>query len=111
MIHIALRSEYSFNAFAPIADIGKVGGTAIGIADDNSTFGHYQHYKNCHKAGIKPILGVRLMVTLFKKHKEKNWGPNYIFIAKNHDGLVEIYSLVKTAFDNFYYHPFIEMGM
>jgi DNA-directed DNA polymerase III PolC len=86
---------------------------SIGIADDNSTFGHYRHYKLCREQGLNPILGVRLMVTLWKKERElkvKNWGPNYIFIAKNHLGLMEIYELVKIAFDNFYYHPFIQLG-
>ncbi len=111
MIHVALRTEYSFDAFAPIDKIVEIEGSAIGIADDNSTFGHYQHYKLCKAKGVKPILGVRLMVTLFKKERpNKSWGPNYIFIAKNNDGLVEIYELVKTAYDNFYYHPFVQMA-
>jgi DNA-directed DNA polymerase III PolC len=109
VINIAVRSEYSFNAFAPIKQISELPGSAIGIADDNSTFGHYQLYKLCNERGVKPILGVRLMVTLWKVEKRKGWGPNYIFIAKNNDGLVEIYELVKKSFDNFYYFPFIEL--
>jgi DNA polymerase III alpha subunit len=31
------------------------------------------------------------------------FGPEYIFIAKNNDGLREIYELTKTAYDKFYY--------
>ena len=118
LIHIALRTEYSFNSFAHIDDIVKIAHTkgsmadAIGIADDSSTFGHYQHYKLCRKSGLNPILGVRLMVTVYKydrTEKKKNWGPVYIFIAKNHSGLMEIYELVRIAYRNFYYHPFIEL--
>lgn len=115
MIHVALRTEYSFDTFAHIKDIVGLGGSAIGIADQNSTFGHFQHYKLCKEKGINPILGVRLMVSKPKEWAEtegkrvKMWGPNYIFIAKNRTGLIEMYGLVKKAYDNFYYHPFIEI--
>ena len=115
MINLALRTEYSFDTFAHIKDIVNTGGSAIGIADQNSTFGHYQHYKLCKEKGIKPILGVRLMVTKPREWVEtegkrvKMWGPVYIFIAKNRDGLIETYKLVKKAYSNFYYHPFIEI--
>ena len=113
MIDIALRTEYSFNAFAPIDQIAQLPHrkgmetNAIGIADDNSTFGHYKHYQLCRERGVNPILGVRLMVAMSKKERpQKTWGPIYTFIAKNNDGLVEMYQLVKSAYDNFYYHPF-----
>lgn len=108
MINLTLRTEYSFSkAFAHIEEI--IGTErAVGIADDDSTFGHYQLYKLCKDKNIKPILGVRLQVIDFKVQGEKKWGPVYIFIATNNDGLKEIYKLVKKAYTNFYYHPFIE---
>ena len=115
MINVALRTEYSFDTFAHIKDVVNTGGSAIGIADQNSTFGHYQHYKLCKEKGINPILGVRLMVTKPREWAEtegkrvKMWGPVYIFIAKNRSGLIETYNLVKKAYSNFYYHPFVEI--
>lgn len=108
MIHLTLRSEYSFGkAFAHIRELVELPGDAIGIADEASTYGHVSLYNKCKSAGKKPILGVRLMAVPVKI-REKQWGPTYIFIAKNMDGLREIYALVRTAYENFYYHPFIE---
>ena len=108
MIHLALRTEYSFKQcygfIDKYPDISK-GGNAIGIADNNNTFGHVKHHKNCKKYGIKPILGVRLMVCDEFIEKEKSFGPIYIFIAKNQRGLSEIYELVRIAYEQFYYHP------
>lgn len=109
MINIGLRTEYSFSkAFAHIEELVDKNKRAVGIADEDSTFGHYQLYKLCEKAKVNPILGVRLQVVDFKVQGEKKWGPQYIFIANNNDGLKEIYRLVKRAYTNFYYHPFIE---
>lgn len=112
MIHLALRTEYSFKkCYGFIKDLPKIAGDskAIGIADNNNTFGHIKHHRNCRKNNIKPILGVRLMVCdkfiEVDGKKEKSFGPMYIFIAKNQSGLSEIYSLVKLAYDQFYYHP------
>ena len=61
MIHIAVRSEYSFKkAFAHIDRIVQLPGDTIGIADDYNTFGHIPFAKAMEKAGKKPIFGVRL---------------------------------------------------
>jgi DNA polymerase III alpha subunit len=109
MNNIALRTEYSFSkAFAHIEEIVKLDGNAICIADEDSTFGHYQLFKLCSDSKKKPMLGVRIQVIDFKVEKEKKWGIYYIFIAKNNNGLKEIYRLVKKSYANFYYMPFIE---
>lgn len=109
MIQVALRSEYSFGkAYAPLDKLVDMADEAIGIADESSTFGHVGLYNRCRKKGIKPILGIRLQVIEKKIPGTKLWGPIYIFIATNLDGLRELYSLVKTSYDNFYYHPFLE---
>jgi DNA polymerase III alpha subunit len=108
MIHLALRTEYSFKkCYGFLDDLPKIASDslAIGIADNNNTFGHVKHHKNCRKNGIKPILGVRLMVCDRPIEKKKTFGPIYIFIAKNVEGLTEIYKLVRLAYSQFYYHP------
>ena len=57
MIHLAVRSEFSFKkAFAPINEIIKLDGDAIGIADDNNTYGHIPFVKAMEKVGKKAIL-------------------------------------------------------
>ncbi len=109
MINLTLRTEYSFSkAFAHIEEVVKLSDRAIGIADNDSTFGHYQLYKLCKDRKMNPIFGVRLQVVDCKVQGVKKWGPVYIFIAKNNDGLREIYRLVKKAYQNFYYHPHLE---
>lgn len=108
MIHLALRSEFSFRqSYAPINKLVQYAVDndmpSLGIADVNNTFGHFPFVKACEKAGIKPILGVRLN-TLFDD-KQRVCNVQWIYIAKNDEGLVELYKLVKTAYDQFYYIP------
>ncbi len=111
MIHLALKSEFSFkDCYQHIAKLVDYSEIAVGIADKNNTYGHIGHWKNCKEKGIKPIFGVRLMVCKRQEIGEKRkklFGPEYIFIAKTNAGLKEIYNLVQNAYDNFYYHPFI----
>ena len=112
MIHLAVRSEYSFKkAFAPIDKIVEFDQDAIGIADENSTFGFVQFEKKMKAVGKKPIFGVRLMVVEHLKERKNFGGFNIIVIAKNNDGLKEINRLVKAAWDNFYYEPRVPVGV
>jgi DNA polymerase III alpha subunit len=107
MIHLALRSEYSFKkVYGFVENLANYsGGATVGIADDNNTFGHVAHHRSCKSANVKPILGVRLMVCDKPIEKKKTFGPRYIFLAKNKIGLSEIYRLVYMAYSQFYYHP------
>lgn len=113
MIHLALKTGYSFRqVFGHIdktMEFHREG--AIGIADLTNTFSHYEiemacKEKNKEKEILKPIYGVRLNVVEHGGEKVKprgQFGPEYIFIAKNEDGLKEIYNLVKINYENFYY--------
>lgn len=114
MIHLALRTEYSFKqCFQHLRDLVKDaaerGETAIGVADVNNTFAHYKLQKYCDEFGIKPIFGVRLRVVKdehqYGEKKVKDLGHEFIFIAKDDKGLSEIYQLVNNAYDQFYYTP------
>jgi DNA polymerase III alpha subunit len=111
MIHLGLRTEYSFKKCYGFLDdlVDATDESVIGIADNNNTFGHIKHHKICRQNNMKPILGVRLMVCdkyiEIDGKKEKTFGPIYLFIAKNQDGLSEIYNLVRLAYDQYYYHP------
>lgn len=107
MIHLALRTEFSFKkCYGFTKDIvHHSNGFTIGVADDSNTFAHLRHHKECKDEGVKAILGVRLMVIDKPIEKTKLFGPVYIFIAKNQDGLSELYQVVKVAHDQFYYHP------
>lgn len=112
MLDIALRTEYSFKqTFGPIESLAE-DRDVIGIADINNTYGHVKLHNICmSKNGKKPLFGVRLMVVVDPAHRIKGqqglFGPEYIFIAKNDDGLREIYRLTSQAFDNFYWRPMV----
>lgn len=109
MINLALRTEYSFKkTFGKLVDIFQHSNNEkyIGIADINGTYAHPDFEKLCKQNNITPIFGVRLMVVKDSNLKKRGvFGPEYIFLAKNNQGLNEIYRLTKSAFENFYYIP------
>lgn len=106
MIHLALRTEYSFKeCFLPISKVHKyVENGCVGIADNHSTYGHIPLMKEAEKHGFKPIYGVRIN-TLPDDSKQRVANLPWIYIAKNNKGLQEIYALLQKAFDQFYYIP------
>lgn len=112
MIHLALRTEYSFRScFGHIKETVEFhnGQGVVGIADDNNTYGHVQFEKACKEKGIKPIFGVRLKVVrgVDERARRRLPGPRYIFLAKNQDGLQELYGLVRKAWDRYYFEPML----
>ncbi|HEY6022115.1 MAG TPA: PHP domain-containing protein, partial [Candidatus Paceibacterota bacterium] len=96
MIQLKVKSEYSFGAtFAPldriIQRLKEQGCTAAGIVD-GSTWGHVNWHKKCRAAGIKPLLGVELVVS-----DEEDTTPRMWFLAKNVEGLKELYKFSSKA--------------
>lgn len=114
MIHLRLRTEYNFRrAFGPVekvvAYLKETKATAAGIADIGC-WGHVNFFKECKAAGIKPLLGAEIAVVDSVKERTKQ-PPNFMaFIAKNNEGLREIYELVSTSTDeqHYYYFPRID---
>lgn len=106
LIHLTLKTEYSFKkVFGKLADLVTEGSGAIGVADINNTFAHVYLEQLCAKNKVKPIFGARIEVFKSTSEKVRNHGPEYIFIAKNYEGLKEINKLIKISYDNFYYKP------
>ena len=85
-------------------DIHKHANGAVGIADLHNTFGHVGLEKESKKHGFKPIYGVRLFC-LPDESKQRSAALPWIFLAKNEEGLKEIYQYVDLAWKNFYYIP------
>ena len=106
MLQIKLRTEYSFRtAYGPVnRAIDAAEGDAVGICD-TGTWGHVAFQRACKEAGKKPIYGVEIAFVDDARSREKQ-PTNYMsFIAKNNEGLKEIYELVTRSTDNFYYIP------
>lgn len=112
LVNIALRTEFSFKeTFGRVDNIATYANGALGVADLNNTYSHISLEKLSKKHEFKPLYGVRLEVV--KDDLIKVRGSNgavYIFIAKNQDGLIEIYNLVRLAYDLFYYKPHISFS-
>lgn len=105
MIHLALQTEFTFKqCFLHMKDIHKHANGAVGVADLHNTFGHVGLEKESKKHGFKPIYGVRLYC-LPDESKQRTACLPWVFIAKNQDGLKEIYEYVDKAWKNFYYIP------
>lgn len=110
MIHLKLRTEYSFRlAYGKIPDVIRVadeGQSPIAITDFGGTWGHVQWMKECKKAGTRPLFGVELPVVR-SMEKEKWREGAAVVIARTDAGLANLYQLVSVAnqADHFYYVP------
>ena len=107
MINLRTRTEYSFRtAYGPIDKIISDCKDSMGICD-MGTWGHVAFDSACRKAEKKPIFGVELAV-VEDATDEVNKPINLMgFIAKNNQGLQELYQLVTKSTDpsRFYYVP------
>lgn len=109
IIHLALKTGYSFRqVFGHIEQMMDYNNEGyIGISDSGNTFSQYEIEMLCKdNKELKPIYGVRLTVVKNGTTQVKprgQFGCEYIFIAKNDEGLKEIYNLCKINYDNFYY--------
>ena len=100
MIQLRVRTEYSFRkAYGTVEKVvAQFGLDALAITD-TGTWGHVPFVKMCKKYNVKPILGAEICVSeevnLFQAHpsKENMMG----FLARNNDGLAEIYELVSKS--------------
>ena len=102
MYHLTLRTEYSFKQcfgfLQELHDTYAYKGV-IGIADYN-TLGFYKLYDMCKKSGNKAIYGLRVNVVQDATIKIKprgQFGKEYIIIAKNYEGLQEIFRLTSIS--------------
>ena len=108
MIHLTQRTEYSFrNAAGKLDEILALNpeAKASGICDKHGTWGHPSWQRACKKKGIKPIFGVELVCVTDSSVREKQRSNDIRIIAKNGDGLKEMYEIVSLATENFYYTP------
>jgi DNA polymerase-3 subunit alpha len=111
VIHLHVRTEYSFRrAYGKVEDVLKhaVGGAMA--MTDSGTWGHVNWMKACKKAGVKPIYGVEVALVPNLAHREKSGQSTgfVVLLAKNDNGLRELYRITSDANANFYHVPRIE---
>ncbi len=113
--HLHVHTQYSLLDGAAritelVARAKELGMEALAITDHGVMYGVIDFYKECKKAGIKPLLGMEAYVA--SNHLEKSGmreNAHLILIAKNNTGYKNLMKLSSIAFiDGFYYKPRID---
>src|SRR5262245_25508823 len=88
--------------------------TACAITDHGNLYGAVEFYRECHAAGINPIIGYEAYLAPGSRHEKKaiRQGDAYshlTLLAKNTIGLRNLIKLSSIAFlEGFYYNPRID---
>ena len=113
--HLHVHTQYSLlDGAARITDLvaraKELGMESLAITDHGVMYGVIDFYKECKKAGIKPLLGMETYVA--PNHLEKSGireNAHLILISKNLTGYKNLMKLSTIAFiDGFYYRPRID---
>lgn len=111
MIHLRLRTEYSFRrVYGRVEEVVALAqGPACAITD-SGTWGHVAFAKACKKAGKKAIFGVEVPVVPDSKVKQKIYGTSMALLAVNNSGLEEIYAAMSRANTAEQFYHFARLG-
>ena len=114
-IHLHTHSHYSLlDGLSKIPDMvrtcKKNGMNALAITDHGNMYGAIELYKEAHKAGIKPIIGVEAYIAeRGRSDKEPgvdNRRYHLTLLAKNKQGYKNLMRLVTIAnLEGYYYKP------
>ncbi len=119
-VHLHNHSDYSLLDGAlkikdMVAAAVEQNMSALALTDHGNLFGAIHFYEQCRSAGIKPIIGSEMYLTLGsrseKKSARRGGERNYhlVLLAKNEVGFRNLLKLSSTAFlDGFYYKPRID---
>ncbi|HEU0081001.1 MAG TPA: DNA polymerase III subunit alpha [Candidatus Paceibacterota bacterium] len=117
-IHLHTHSHYSLLAALPKVDaLVKAakddGAAALALTDNGNLYGAIEFYKECKKAGIKPIIGVDFYMAA-RGRADKQSGidsrrTRLILLAKDLEGYKNLVQLVTRSYlEGFYYKPRID---
>ena len=112
--HLHIHTEFSaLDGLAKIEDLiikaKELGQTAIAITDHGSTSGLYEASKLSKKHNFKVLYGSEFY---FENSNSERKAGHLILIAKNNEGLANLFKLQAMAYiDNFYYKPRINLEM
>lgn len=115
--HLHTHSEYSLlDGMSRVKELVKrakeLGQEFIAITDHGSCAGHYDLEKYCKEEGIKPIFGCEFYMSYENKACKDDQGYHIIVLAKNNEGLQNMYELQARAYkENFYRKAHINFDM
>lgn len=116
-VHLHNHTMYSLldglcNPEELIETAKDMGMEAIAITDHGNMFGAVQFYEACHKAGIKPIIGMEAYLAPNGIDERKPGGAkankpfHQLLIAKNNEGYQNLMKLnTRAHLEGFYYKP------
>jgi DNA polymerase-3 subunit alpha len=116
--HLHAHSHYSLlSALPKVPDLvhaAKDGGfEALALTDNGSMYGTIEFFKECKKAGIKPIVGVDAYMAPRTRHDKQSGidsrRARLIILVKNAKGYKNLMDLVTLSnTEGFYYKPRID---
>lgn len=117
-VHLHLHTQYSLlDGACRIKQVVKKAAEyempALAMTDHGNMFGAIDFYQECHKANIKPIIGVEAYVavngTLHDKSPQHRATSHLILLAKDDPGYRNLLKLVSIGYlEGFYYNPRID---
>lgn len=117
-VHLHTHSHYSLLEALPkvedlVAAAKADGQTALALTDNGNLYGAIDFYKECKKAGIKPIIGVDFFVAPRtrhdKEHRIDDATTRLVLLAKDLTGYKNLIQLVSISYvEGFYYRPRID---
>ncbi len=116
--HLHVHSHYSLLQALPkipdlVAAAKKNAMDTLALTDSGNLYGAIEFYKECKKAGIKPIIGVDAYVAL-RGRAQKQAGIDHrrarlVLLAKDLTGYKNLLKLVTRSYlEGFYYKPRID---
>ena len=120
-IHLHAHSHYSLlDGLSKVEDMVKIAKDfkmkAIAITDHGNMYGAIEFYKECKKAGIKPIIGCEVYVAERKMSDKEpgidNKRYHLILLAKNLKGYKNLMRIVtKANLEGYYYKPRVDLDL
>ncbi len=117
-IHLHTHSHYSLLNALPkieelVAEAKKYSMPALALTDAGNMYGTIEFYKECKKAGIKPIIGVDAYVAVRGRADMQagvdNRRSRLVLLAKDLTGYQNLIKLVtRSNLEGFYYKPRID---
>jgi DNA polymerase-3 subunit alpha len=118
-VHLHVHSEYSLlDGACRIPELAaraaELKMPALALSDHGNLFGAIEFYKECRKAGIKPIIGCEVYLAPGSRFDRKANSPkeastHFLLLAKNEAGYQNLVKLVSMAhLEGMYYKPRID---